>query len=95
MVIELKYPRDSRSGISPDTMTLGELLRDFLRVAAVPADQPWVVQILNPRLQRFLHEIVDCCQPTQATAATSTRNGGTRPQEIVVRIGIGGRKYSL
>lgn len=33
-------------------------------------------------------------QPTQATAATSTRNGGTRPHEIVVRIGIGGLKYS-
>jgi hypothetical protein len=32
VVVELKYPRDSRTGISPDTMTLGELVRDFLRV---------------------------------------------------------------
>lgn len=36
-IVKLKYPRGSRTGISPDTMTLGELLRDFLRVALVPA----------------------------------------------------------
>jgi hypothetical protein len=53
-VVELKYPRDSRTGFSPDTMTLGELVRDFLRVAAVPADDRWVVQVLNSRLQRYL-----------------------------------------
>jgi len=53
-VVELKYPRGSRTGSSPDTMTLGELLRDFLRVAAVPADQRWVVQLLNPRFRRYL-----------------------------------------
>lgn len=53
-VIELKYPRDSRTGISPDTMTFGELLRDFLRVATVPAVDRWVVQVLNPRLVRYL-----------------------------------------
>jgi hypothetical protein len=54
VVVELKYPRDSRTGFSPDTMTLGELVRDFLRVAAVPAQQRWVVQVLNPRLVRYL-----------------------------------------
>lgn len=53
-VIEFKFPRDSRSGISPDTMTLGELLRDFIRVATVPADDRWVVQLLNDRLVRYL-----------------------------------------
>ncbi len=53
-VVELKYPRDSRTGFSPDTMTLGELLRDFLRVAAVPAGDRWVVQLLNSRLQRYI-----------------------------------------
>jgi hypothetical protein len=53
-VIELKYPRDSRTGISPDTMTLGELVRDFLRVAAVPAQDRWVVQLLNDRLAGYL-----------------------------------------
>jgi len=59
VVIELKYPRDSRTGFSPDTMTLGELVRDFLRVAVVPAEQRWVVQVLNPRLQRYLTGLVD------------------------------------
>jgi hypothetical protein len=54
VVVELKYPRDSRTGISPDTMTLGELLRDFLRVAAVAAGDRWVVQVLNDRLVKYL-----------------------------------------
>lgn len=53
-VIELKYPRDSRTGFSPDTMTFGELLRDFVRVAAVQAHDRWVVQVLNARLVRYL-----------------------------------------
>ncbi|GAA3721299.1 hypothetical protein GCM10022399_42070 [Terrabacter ginsenosidimutans] len=35
-------------------MTFGELLRDFLRVASVPATDRWVVQLLNPRLVRYL-----------------------------------------
>jgi len=58
VVVEFKYPRDSRTGFSPETMTLGELVRDFLRVAAVPARQRWVVQVLNPRLQRYLRRLV-------------------------------------
>lgn len=53
-VIELKYPRGSRLGISPDTMTLGELLRDFLRVALVPAADRWVVIVLAPELRGYL-----------------------------------------
>lgn len=53
-VVELKYPRGSRSGVSPDTMTLGELLRDFLRVALVPASDRWVVVVLEPELRRYL-----------------------------------------
>ncbi|WP_369252419.1 hypothetical protein [Geodermatophilus amargosae] len=53
-VVELKYPRDSHTGISPDTMTFGELLRDFLRVAVVPAGDRWVVQLLNERLARYV-----------------------------------------
>lgn len=53
-VIELKYPRASRTGISPDTMTLGELIRDFLRVALVEAQDRWVVQVLEPELRRYL-----------------------------------------
>ncbi len=53
-IIELKYPRASRTAISPDTMTLGELIRDFLRVAVVAASDRWVVQVLQPELRRYL-----------------------------------------
>lgn len=53
-VIELKYPRDSRTGFSPDTMTMGELLRDFCRVAVVDASDRWVTQVINDRLARYL-----------------------------------------
>lgn len=53
-VIELKYPRGSRTGISPDTMTFGELVRDFLRVAVVPAQTRWVVQVIEDRLARYI-----------------------------------------
>lgn len=53
-VVELKYPRGSPSGISPDAMTLGELLRDFLRVAVVPAEDRWVVLVLEPNLRHYL-----------------------------------------
>lgn len=56
-LIEFKYPRDSRTGFSPDTMTLGELLRDFVRVASVPAEQRWVVQVLGTRLTRYLQGV--------------------------------------
>jgi hypothetical protein len=56
-VIELKYPRDSRTGISPDTMTFGELLRDFLRVAVLPGHERWVVQVIGTRLARYLHAV--------------------------------------
>jgi hypothetical protein len=35
-------------------MTLGELIRDFLRVALVSARERWVVQALGPPLRRYL-----------------------------------------
>lgn len=53
-VLELKYPRGSPTGISPDTMTFGELLRDFLRVALFPAEDRWVVMVLGPGLRRYI-----------------------------------------
>jgi hypothetical protein len=56
VVIELKYPRDARTG-NPDTMTMGELARDFLRVAAVTAEDRWVVQLLHPRIIRYLRNV--------------------------------------
>ncbi len=58
-VIELKFPRDARGPISPDTMTLGELLRDFHRVARVAAQDRWVVQVINSRLMRYLERVAE------------------------------------
>jgi hypothetical protein len=57
VLIEFKYPRGSRTGISPDTMTLGELVRDFVRLAALPAEERWVVQLIGPRLARYLDHV--------------------------------------
>ncbi len=56
---ELKFPRDSRTGISPDTMTYGELLKDFYRLARLPAPNRWAVQLINDRLRRFLERRTD------------------------------------
>ena len=57
-VVELKFPRDSKS-TSPDTMTLGELLRDFYRLARVDAQHRWAVQLISDRLRRFLERRTD------------------------------------
>lgn len=54
-IIELKYPRDSRKDAgSADTMTLGELVRDFCRVGVVDARERWVAQVIHARLARYL-----------------------------------------
>ncbi len=52
--IEFKFPRDSSTGISPDTMTFGELLKDIVRMPMLQAESCWVVQAINPRLERYL-----------------------------------------
>jgi hypothetical protein len=58
-VIELKFPWDARGPISPDTMTLGELLRDFHRVSRLDPRERWVVQLLNARLLRYLERAAE------------------------------------
>ena len=52
--IELKFPRDARGPISPDTMTYGEMVRDFHRMTMTPADEHWVVQVVNHRLAAYI-----------------------------------------
>ncbi|MGN6243871.1 MAG: DUF7669 domain-containing protein [Motilibacteraceae bacterium] len=53
-VVEFKFPRDSVTSSSADTMTLGEMLRDFFRVAGTDAQDRWVVQLVNERLGGYL-----------------------------------------
>lgn len=61
VAIEFKFPRDSRSGVSPDTMTFGELLKDVHRLAALDGfAERWAVMLLNDRLCRFLERRTDC-----------------------------------
>lgn len=45
-------------------MTMGELIRDFLRVAVVDAADRWVVQVLQPELRRYLSRREDLSWPT-------------------------------
>lgn len=52
--IEFKFPRDSRTGPSPDPMTLGELLKDYFRLAHLDIAERWIVQVLNDRMRRYL-----------------------------------------
>lgn len=54
VAFELKFPRDARSGASPDSMTFGELLRDFYRLARVAMPQRFVVEMIGDRLRRHL-----------------------------------------
>lgn len=59
--IEFKYPRDSRTGTSPDTMTTGEMLKDFYRLGDHPEiPDRWAVLLVNDRLRRHLERRTDC-----------------------------------
>jgi hypothetical protein len=57
--VEFKYPRDARGPISPDTMTLGEMLSDFHRVARLPVRHRWVVQLVGHRLRSYLTRVAN------------------------------------
>lgn len=54
--IEFKYPREPREKNAAWTLHLGELLKDFYRLAYMSDDfeERWCVQLLTPRLQRYL-----------------------------------------
>jgi hypothetical protein len=59
--IEFKFPRDSRTGVSADTMTLGELLKDVYRVGALrQVPERWFVLLVGERLARYLEARTDC-----------------------------------
>jgi hypothetical protein len=56
-VFELRYPRRARGPISPDTMTLGEMLKDFYRRSRLTADSRWIVQLIRPKLLGYLNRV--------------------------------------
>jgi len=53
-VVELKYPRDPRQAGAADTMTYGELLRDFYRLAWLDTSYAWALHLMDRRLARYL-----------------------------------------
>ncbi len=53
-VVELKFPRDPRVYNAADTMTVGELLKDFCRLAIAPFERRFAVQVLQGRLLKHL-----------------------------------------
>ena len=53
--IELKFPRDPTVKNAPDTMTTGELLRDFARLAGCPSSEGGMaIQVIPDRLRDHL-----------------------------------------
>lgn len=52
--VEIKFPRDPTGTGANDTMTVGELLNDFYRLARLTAVDRWALQILDARLAGHL-----------------------------------------
>lgn len=59
--IEFKYPREPRETNATWTQHLGDLLKDFYRLAHMPSDfeKRWCVQLVSPRMQRYLSGVGD------------------------------------
>lgn len=59
--IEFKYPREPRETSAAWTQHLGEVLRDFYRLAYMPADfqERWCVQLLSPRVRNYFSGVAD------------------------------------
>lgn len=57
--IEIKFPRDPKEKNSADTMTVGELLNDFYRLARLDSAAAWALQIIGTRLAQHLARRTD------------------------------------
>lgn len=59
--IEFKFPREPRETNAAWTQHLGELLKDFYRLAYMPAEfgDRWCVQMLSGRVLRYLDSMGD------------------------------------
>jgi hypothetical protein len=59
--IEFKYPREPRETNAAWTQHLGEALKDFYRLAHMPAQftDRWCVQLLSGRMLRYLDGVAD------------------------------------
>lgn len=54
--VEFKFPREPHERNAAWTQHLGELLKDFFRLAHLPASvsERWCVQVVSERLRRYL-----------------------------------------
>lgn len=59
--IEFKYPREPRETNAAWTQHLGELLKDFYRLAHMPTDfdERWCLRLVSPRVQCYLTGVGD------------------------------------
>ncbi|MGB3686592.1 MAG: hypothetical protein WA991_12285 [Ornithinimicrobium sp.] len=80
--IEFKYPREPREKNAAWTQHLGELLKDFYRLAYMPEgfEQRWCVQLLTPRVQQYLAGVGD--RHRVCIALEPGRTTGLDPQVV-------------
>ena len=59
--VELKYPREPRETNAAWTQYLGEVLKDFYRLATMPAEftNRWCIQLWSTRLNRYFDGVGD------------------------------------
>lgn len=59
--VEFKFPREPRETNAAWTQHLGEALKDFYRLAHMPAEfeHRWCVQLLSTRMRRYLDGVAD------------------------------------
>lgn len=74
VAVEFKYPREPRATNAPWTQHLGGMLRDFFRLAYMPADfgDRWCVQLLSVRMQQYLTGVADRSSVRLATTPGET-----------------------
>ncbi|GAA4595654.1 hypothetical protein GCM10023107_34850 [Actinoplanes octamycinicus] len=84
IAIEFKFPRDPASEVgAADTMTLGEMLSDVYRLAALPHSQRLAVWLLHDRLAGYLARAADRYSFEWPTAAGEWLR---LPAELPVRL---------
>lgn len=73
--VEFKFPREPRATNAAWTQHLGETLKDFYRLANMPADfdDRWCVQLLSRRVRRYFDGVADRHGVRLGSGPASTR----------------------
>lgn len=72
--VEFKFPREPVATNAAWTQHLGELLKDFYRLAHLPmhVSERWCVQVISERMRRYLDGVADRCGVRLAMTAGET-----------------------